>query len=544
MKSDGLDYREIPGQNQLFVRYLYDFDRVRAWYPAGALDLDRLKERSTQVLSARSYPREALADALEKFNREVGSGAPTLAQIQKLREPATVAVVTGQQVGLFGGPALAVYKAITAVRLAGLLVEQGISAVPVFWLASDDSDFQEASSTFFLDEDGGLLKMSHAAPADPQRMVGDVPLDGLEPMLEKVAERSVGLSRDETLAGLRATYSPGRTFRHAFGAWMALVFRDHGLILHDALSTGLKRFLTGAYQTAISRREAILAALGERKADLERAGLSAQVHVDGDESLLFRLSSGRRYKIEARGARYRVRDGGAAEVTGKRLEEWIAEEPEGFGPNVLLRPILQDHLFPTVAYVGGPAEVAYFAQVNAIAPLWSAAPLVAPRAGITLVDAKAQRLLSKYKLGVKDVIGSTPEDLIRRLARDSEAGAMIGRFDKLESTIGTEVEAMATEIARMDPTVADRLGRSRRKMLYQLNRSRERFIRSHASRASDLERHVRFLHSSLYPHQGLQERVLNFNHFLALEGPGLVGRILEAVKPFCKEHQILYVSTS
>ncbi|MFB3902279.1 MAG: bacillithiol biosynthesis cysteine-adding enzyme BshC [Acidobacteriota bacterium] len=547
MKAEYLDYRDLPGQNPIFLRYLYDFKSVAEWYPAGPPDPDLLRRRADGILrGGRVYPREALAASLERFNRAVGAGERALENIERLRGASTVAIVTGQQIGLFGGPALAVHKALTVLSLTRQLAEDGVQAIPVFWLASDDSDYDEIAAARLLREDGGLLSVVHPRPSDNgNRMVGTVPVTGASELFERLESELVwGDFRRVALATLRQAYGEGRSLSHAFGAWMANLFRDHGLVLYDAFSAGMKQYLAEAYQLAIRRRDQIVAVLTQRAEQLRQAELTPQVQVTAEETLLFLCQGTRRFKLTSADGRFQAKDEDARALGPEELLALCRRDPEALGPNVLLRPVLQDLLFPTVAYVAGPAETAYFAQISAIAPLWQDSPAVLPRVGITLVDAKAQRLLSKYRIGIKDVLGATPEQTLRRLARDSAAGDLLRKFEGLEADVEKQAGRIGEDLAPMDAGIAQLLKNSEAKMLYQVRKVRDRFIRNYAQHSSDLARHVNFLHNLLYPEQTLQERVINFNHFLILEGPTLIDRILQSIQPFCKEHQILYVSAS
>ncbi len=547
MKAEYLDYREIPGQNPIFLRYLHEFESVAAWYPAGPPEPGLLRRRADEILrSGRAYPREALAVSLERFNRAVGAGERTLENIRKLRDTSTVAIVTGQQIGLFGGPALAVHKALTVVSLARQLSEDGVQAIPVFWLASDDSDYDEIAAARLLSEDGELLTVLHSKPAENgNRMVGSIPITGVSKLFDRLDAKVVrGDFRRVVLAGLRESYAEGRSLSQAFGAWMASLFKAQGLVLFDAFSAGVKQQLAGAYEIAVRNRDQLVEALKQRSNELQQAGLTPQVQITNEETLLFLFDGKRRLKLSSVDGGYQANEEGARQIRPEELVALSRRNPESLGPNVLFRPILQDLLFPTVAYVAGPAETAYFAQISAIAPFWQVTPAVLPRVGITLVDAKAQRLFAKYRIGIRDLLGSTPEQTLRRLAKDTAAGDLIRKFEGLEADVEKQAGQIGEELAPMDAGIAQLLKNSEAKMLYQVRKVRDRFIRNYALHSSNLARHIGFLHNSLYPEQALQERVINFNHFLILQGPTAIDQILQSIQPFCKEHQILYVSAS
>ena len=222
MRVERLDRRRLPGQSRLFLQYLYDFDQVATLYPAGPAHTGReaLGQRAEDARRRDSrLPREALVRMLLDFNARVGSGSATRENIEKLRDSGTVAVVTGQQLGLFGGPALSVYKALTAVSLARILEAEGCPAVPVFWLPSDDSDFLESRSTAFFGPQGSLLRLGYSGPSPPSAtMVGTVLLEATGDPLKRLQDGApVSEHREAILRTLESTYAPGRFFTDAHG---------------------------------------------------------------------------------------------------------------------------------------------------------------------------------------------------------------------------------------------------------------------------------------------------------------------------------------
>ncbi len=544
VKSECLDFRQLPDQNPLFLSYLYQFDQVDSLYSRAHLTLEDLKQRADLILSSSNqYPRERLVSLLRAFNKKVGASPLTLHNIEKLKSPQTLAVVTGQQVGIFGGPAFSFYKAATAVRLSKILEEEGYCTVPVFWLASDDSDFQEVRSTTFFDERSELLRIScPQSGKDQEQMVGTIPLASSVKSLEVLEKHVVRDDFDQaTFENLRDCYTRGRTFREGFAAWISSLFRDYGLILFDPLLAGYKQDLKSSIARAIEGRRAIVEALQTRSASLSEKGFVAQVHVEDSETCLFWLEGEQREKLEYSGGEYRGKGRQALMFHESQLLEKIRESPEHFGPNVLLRPILQDQLFPTVVHVGGPAEVAYFSQVGAISHFWNLQVAVFPRVAMTIVDRKAQRLLKKYDLKVLDVLTSTRYELSRRILERSNSGRILEELEHLNKDLRGKSDALKKMIEPVDGSVAEMLGRAQQKVFYQFEKVQERLVNNYAVRNSHLESHLNYLFSHLYPEGKLQERVINFNQFLFEEGHDFVDRLIEKISPFCTSHQVIYV---
>ena len=540
---DCLDYRQIPDQNPLFLHYLYQSDRSGSFYSPVHVSLEHLKVRAESILKRPPrYPREKLLSLLKSFHEKVGASESVLENLDKLSLPNAVAVLTGQQVGLLGGSSLAVYKAATAIRLSQILEEEGLTAVPVFWLASDDSDFQEVGSTCFLNHQDDLFRLNYPeSPRIAGKMVGTLPLKFADECLDRVEEGvGGGGERDTVMKMLRQTYSSERSFGEAFGAWLSELFRDYGLLLFDPLSHDYKRDLQAAFMVAIERRKEITRGLRRRMEFLKSAGFDAQVETDDSETLLFLIEKERRFKLEYSEGGYRSRNRKFL-LSEPELRPKLEANPEWFGPNVLLRPIIQDHLFPTLVYVGGPAEISYFSQVSAISTFWGMEMAVFPRASLTVVDRKAQRLLKKYDLKVTDIFSLTPFQIRQRILERGGDGQVLESFDSLNQEVEERLGVIRRNLVNTDPGITEMLGRAERKVLYQLNKVKHRFVSNYESRGSHLERHLDYLYSRLYPEAKLQERVINFNQFLMEEGPAFIHRLVDKVSPFCRGHQVLYL---
>jgi len=545
MKVECIDYRQLPILNPLLPQYLYQYDRVDTLYDCPVhLSLEDLKKRADSVLrNPPTFPRDQLVELTLEFNQRVGASEEVFQNLEKLRSSKTLAVVTGQQPGFFGGPAYTVYKALTAVRLAQILNEEGYSAVPVFWLASDDSDFQEVHSTSFFDAVGDLFSVSYPDPqTKSSRMVGTIPLNAVEKCFSHLQEQAPkGEFQKEVLQLLQDTYPPTKNFREALGSWLSHLFRPYGLVLFDALLPQYKQGLGSLFSVAIEKRQDIVRALQAREEVLKEKGFEPQVRVQDSESLIFWTEGDERYKLEYGAERYQKKSGTRLQLSSQQLLEELSKQAGRFAPNVLLRPIVQDHLFPTVAYVGGPAEVAYYAQICSISPFWNKKMAVFPRVGITLVDRKAQRLLRKYGLKVTDVLQCTPQEISRRIVEGKDPEKILGKLDSVQEELRTALKSLGNDIVKVDPTVAEMLGGAEKKILYQIEKIQKRFIASHRNQQENFGQHLDYLYSHLYPKGKFQERVISFNQFMSEEGPDLVERLMDVINPFCPSHQVMYL---
>jgi bacillithiol biosynthesis cysteine-adding enzyme BshC len=347
---------DLPGTNRLYSTYLSDFPRVTDFYihPPNAGGIDE----SIRDVRVDDSVRRAVVDVLASQNRAFGGDESTVRNLDRLREGA-VAVVTGQQVGLFGGPAYSIYKALTAVHVARELTERGVSAVPVFWLATEDHDLAEVNHCF-VPKRGGFERFDLAVSGQDDRRVGDIRLgEPIREISKQLTALLAGPCAEKVGQWNEECYAPEETFGSAFGKLMTRIFAGRGLIFLDPMSLELHRLSLPVMRRAVKEHAALAADLVARSEALEKAGFHAQVKVTAQSTLVFRIVDGRRLAI-------RPTNGGLA--AGDRTESLdetlraLEEHPEDFSPSALLRPVVQDTLLPTVAYIAGAAEAAYHAQ--------------------------------------------------------------------------------------------------------------------------------------------------------------------------------------
>jgi bacillithiol biosynthesis cysteine-adding enzyme BshC len=360
----------------------------------------------TSALRHDSARRERVAAILERQNRAWGASQRTLENIARLRNGAS-AVVTGQQVGLFGGPLFSLFKALTTVKLANQASSAGYDSVPVFWLASADHDLAEISHVSILAADGSLQKLVATTHGAQDAPVGAVTFG---PEIEPIVDAAVALLGDsEVTSFLRESYRPGENFGSSFARLFARLFADWGVVLLDASDPELQQTVQPIYLAAIERAPELDDALLARGKELEAAGYHQQVKVTPSSTLLFMLRNGARTPIHRRstggvaGTDFLVGDETVPQVDMLRR---IAAEPHLFSANVLLRPVVQDYLLPTLAYVGGAAEVAYFGQGGVVyeALLGRVTPIL-PRFSATIVEANLD-ILERYRLTVPDIFAA------------------------------------------------------------------------------------------------------------------------------------------
>ena len=514
MDCRALTFRQVPHQPKLFLEYLDHFERVKEFY-----DHPPAMPAVTRVARKVDYPddrRTEVASILRQQNAALGAGAETLSNLERL-EKGAVAIVSGQQVGLFSGPAYSVYKALTAVQIAEELTRAGIPAVPVFWMATEDHDLDEVRHTTWFDR-GKLIRFELPANAESVQPVGRIPLGAqIEPPVQEAAELLANQGSDLLAQYLIESYRPAETYGSAFGKLFTRIFAQQGLILMDPLDAGLHKVAAPLYQHALADRDALNEKLLQRGKDLDRTGFAAQVKVTARSTLLFRMDDGGRQVITANTEKFQA---GEKAWPREQLVHLTHTEPEKFSPNALFRPVVQDYLLPTAAYIAGPAEISYFAQSEVVYQhLLGRMPVMLPRSGFTLVDAKANKLLRRYELNVEDVWAGS-QGLRHKMEWQSVPGVLSKQFERDQKQIAKMLTQLGKQIEKLDPTLKGTVERSRKRIEFHIEKLRQKAGRAQDQKAGLISEHERYLESLLYPHKALQSRELCLLPFLARWGAG------------------------
>lgn len=540
MKSHCLPFSQIPHTTRLFTDFLAYSPNVQPFYPRSPYFAEWMKEEAARI-SYDDARRAQVTAILKQQNQSWGASARTLSNLERLRKGAA-AVVTGQQVGLFGGPMFAIYKALTAVKLADEASAAGVEAVPVFWLATYDHDLAEVNHVSLPAADGALRVLttsSHDVPGAPVSAVR------FAEEIIPVAEQAVQLlGESEAAAFLKECYRPGETLGSAFARLYTRIFADWGVIVLDASDPELARVSVPIYRAAVARAAELSSALLKQGAALEAAGYHQQVKVTESSVLLFTTRDGARVPMQRRenaDSGEFVIDGEAAGEKLSRVEliSQIEAHPEQFSPNVLLRPVGQDYLLPTLAYTGGAAEAAYFAQAAAVyKSLSGRVTPVVPRFSATVVEPKVQRLLEKHGLTVTDVFAG-PEELRREIASRSLPADLQAAFDTARQSFDANFGAVKDKLEKLDRTLVDAAETSRSKMQHQLEKLYAQAARAEALKGELVTRHAAHLSQSLYPEKGLQERAIGGIYFLARYGKEFLHELYGAIHTDCHDHQIL-----
>ena len=393
----------------------------------------------------------------------------------------------------------------------------------MFWLATEDHDFAEVNHVHLFDASHQDVTLSVSNPNNGRpRPVGGIVPDRAP--VEELAAAFANFPHGEMVAAMaKAAYPPGATMGAGFRALLEKLLGKFNLIFLDPLDPAIRKIGAPIVASALESAGELKTRLLERSRELEAAGYHAQVHLDAKTSLFFLLENGERVPLRR----------GALDLAG--LKDRAAE----VSPNALLRPVVQDYLLPTAAYIGGPAELAYLAQSQVIYDrLLGRMPVVAARSSFTLLEPRAQKLLERYRMTVPQTLVDA-DSLQAHIARELVPAQVERNFADASAGVERHLEKLRGALDGFDPTLASALDRSRAKILYQLEKTRRKIERETLRRDQRASGDARYLHTLLYPQKHLQERYYSILPFLAEYGMDLIDVLYDAARLECPDHRIV-----
>ncbi len=436
---------------------------------------------------------------------------PTGAAAERLERVAAangIVVTTGQQPGLFGGPSYTLLKAFSALALADRIErDTGIPTAPVFWAATDDADFAEASWTAVAEE-GAVKRLSMARLGKDGLVMAEMPLGDVRAQYEALVAAAGSAPHAGVLDALRDAYDPEATVGGAYVRFLRTLLEPHGIGVLDAWHPATRAAARPTLVQALRRASVVDEALALRMVAIERAGFGAQVARVPKLSLVFRGVAG---------VKERVPIAQAADVADRADSVLSA--------NVLLRPIVERRILPTVAYVGGPGEIAYFAQVGAVADaLGVGTPLIVPRWGATIVEPNVDRRLGRLGMVLDDI--RTPHDAERRLGDRAVPSEIRALLEGLREDLGRRLGSLREATAALEDLVPERVVEgARHQMLHRVDRLERRLRAASRARQTEAVADLAAVRAALMPEGQRQERRLNPVPMLARHGDLLLAQL-------------------
>jgi bacillithiol biosynthesis cysteine-adding enzyme BshC len=535
-----IDIRQLPWINRLASDYARDFERLAPFYrgsPAHAADWTAAIERAQR----HARPRSEVAAILHAQQARRGAPAEARSAAAQVADARTVAVVTGQQAGVFGGPLFTLLKALSAIALAEhVRTTYRIPAVAVFWVDAEDHDWDEVRSCGVLDAE--LARQSVTVPDVPgahQEAVGRLRFDD-----------QIGAAIDALFTAMPATefsadvrerlqhaYHTGAGVAEAFAGWMESLFGSRGLIVFDSSDPAAKPLVAELLAREVEFAGATVAAATAAGAELAGRGYHAQVSASPGSLALFSLKNGRQPM--------RAQDDSV--VVGDQAEPRAAvaarvrHSPADFAPNVLLRPLVQDTLFPTVCYVAGPSELAYLGQLRSVYEAFGIPmPLVHPRASATIVDGNAWRFLNRPDVTFA-ALKAQDESALNALLEASLPPSVDAAFDDAQRALASQMDRVTAEMGRVDATLAGAAQSVAGRMHDDLQKLRGKVVQAAKRKDDVLRRQFRHAQAQAFPSGRPQEREVGGVYFLNKYGVSLIERLAADLPPDIGTHWVLTV---
>ena len=526
LKATGVDVREFPWIRPLAGDYAFNFPKVGELFAGNPAEPEAWRAAVKRAQEKRR-DRDAVVALLAGQQAQRNAPAEARAAAARLADPASVAVVTGQQAGVFGGPLFTLLKALTALQLARRTGRDlNVPAVAVFWVDAEDHDWEEVRSCTVLDTEFQPRTVALAALDG----AGELPIAQLTlaPHVgQTIDELAATLQQTEftaaLLADITAAWAPGVGMARAFATWLETLLGPHGLVVYESADRAAKPLVADVFARELASPGGVAVLAAKAGEQLAARGHAPQVVPQPDSVSLFRLNGGRT-PIKKQGDHLVAGD---TTYTSEALAREAASNPERFSPNVLLRPIVQDTLFPTVAYIAGPSELAYLGQLRGVYEAFGVPmPLMVPRTTATLLDSGAARFLAKYAVPFLDL--RTPDESALNKLLESHLPASVEQSLKdavtqTQQAMGRVVEALPS----LDPTLQGAAKTTLGKMEHELRSLHTKVIHAAKKRDETLRRQFVRAQAQAFPHGHPQERTLGVIYFLNKYGPGVVELLLE-----------------
>ena len=523
-----VDIRRFPWINRLAADYAFDPRRLSPFFAGDVRDARAWQQA---IARAQTHPRQrdTLASILDDQQARRNAPSAARAAAARVRDPRTVAIVTGQQPGLFGGPLFTVLKSLTALRLADIVRDTyDVPTVAVFWVDAEDHDWNEVNACGVLDADAALRTVAIDGEAPPSgRPIARIELGpSVEVALEALkAALPVTEFTPGVLDGLRGAYAPGRGMADAFSRWLESVLGPRGLVVYDSSDPRGKPLVADLFCKELENPGAAAQLAGAAGQALEALGYHAQVTPHPDSAALFWLGDAR---LPIRAIDHGLRIGDRVE-TREALASHARQHPEEFSPNVLLRPLVQDTLFPTACYVAGPSELAYLAQLRTVYEAFGIPmPLIQPRATATLVDANASRFLSRGDVAFES-LRPQDESALNAMLEAALPPSVDAAFDGVLHAMEERMTVLAREASAVDPTLENAARSAMGRMQDDVNKLRGKVLQAAKRKDDTLRRQFKHAQAQAFPGGNPQERAVGAAAFLSKFGPPLIDRLADAL---------------
>ena len=536
-----INFTNIPGHQKLFLDYLYDFRKVKRFYSKDFRDSKFYFDHFSRLASKENNQIGEIADILKEQYSAFRANENTIKNIESLKKNNTLAVITGQQLGIYGGPLYTFYKIITAIKLSASLKERftQYNFVPVFWLEGDDHDFDEVRSINLMDDNNEIISINYNDGITDEinrGSVGNIKFNNnftaVQAELDKVLRQSE--FKPKLMELLSSSYKEGVTFKEAFKRLLFYFFDEYGLVIFDPMDRKVKNLLKPIFKKEVEEFREHSNEVVKVSAELEEV---YHAQVKARPVNLFMSEEDGRYLIEPAENDFRLR-GKRRKFTPEAILEMIEATPEKFSPNVLLRPICQDYLFRTACYIGGPSEISYFAQVIPLYNIFGIEqPIIYPRSSFSILEKNILKVIEKYNLKYTDFYTDKDTIVENIIGSLSEIDAEQTFTDSINE-VTLALDNLKEKLFAIDNTLVDLTNKTREKIFHNINSLKEKTQEAQKKKHEITIRQLNKVSNLLFPNNNLQERELNFIYFANKYGLNIVQWMFNEIEIDRFEHQI------
>ncbi|MCU7489881.1 MAG: bacillithiol biosynthesis cysteine-adding enzyme BshC [Ignavibacteria bacterium] len=536
-----VNFSDLPGQQNLFLDYMYEFESVKDFYHKDFRDTEAFRSHFAEVAGKKRNHRTLLSSILHDQYENLTPSKKTLENIDLLSSDKTLAVVTGQQLGLYGGPLYTFYKIITAIKLCSFLKDkyEAYRFVPVFWLEGDDHDFDEVRSANLIGESNDVVNVVYndGEPSEVNR--GSMGKLTFNSSISQTNEEVNSILRDNDfkpriMEKLKNYYKEGETFKSSFRKLLFDIFDEYGIIFFDPQDGRIKELLRPVFRQELENFSDHTKELVQISAELEEV-YHAQVKVNPIN--LFYSDEDGRYLIEPADDDFRLKSK-RKKILKHTIMEMLDSNPDKFSPNVLLRPICQDYILPTAFYVGGPGEISYFAQVIPLYKFYNVPqPVVYPRSSLTIVEKNIQKTIDKYSLRFNDFFNDK-ETLFENVIKSISDMEFESEFQACEREIQQSLDKLKGKLLSIDKTLNDAVSKVNERVDQSLKILKDKTNEAQKKKHESTIRQLNKASNVLFPNGNFQERELSFIYFAHKYGLDIIKWMFSELAINRFEHQI------
>lgn len=523
--------------------YLHDFSEVGHLFEHNPANPEAFRDRYEIIMRDYRTDRAELVRILTEYNESLHCGEKTRENLQALKEPDTVAIITGQQAGILTGPLYTIYKAITAIQLAAeVSLRTGIRAVPMFWVAAEDHDYAEIDHLDFINREMQVDRLKIGRSPGKKFSIGDIPVtEDIYELIGKLEELTNSAdSKPELINKVRGLAGEYSNLADWFAAIMSWFFHKYGLIMVNPLNRKLRGLLVDAFVAFLEKSAIVNEKLQSGIAKVRQLGAVPQVEKDKTNANMFLYIDGERLPLIKEGQLFTIR-GRDEKWTMAELAGIARNSPYLLSPNVVLRPVAQDILLPIMAYVAGPGEISYYALYREIYPLFNQSmPLIYPRVNITLVERGIAKNMDRYGINFADGVDGLRLKLSQYL-NDQDKIGIEALFENYAGELRLSFGRLMDQVAAIDPELVKQGSESLNKILHQVDYLEKKTHQQHRKSCDVVIKRFQNIENQLFPRNNWQERVFNIFPYMFKYGMDFLEQLTELPLLQDFDHKLIYL---